>query len=380
MSHELLYCIAGLVAGSFFAVTLIRTVAWGILATTIALSLAPTVCVAHPLDLVVIKLSLQGEVGDGSIILKGPAEPGQDSPQEGAPDNFDIQSLIGDLYFTGADRPCSILLRQSVQRDAREYAFTVSCPGRTSHSEFRIARRPDLLSRLSVDMTTIYLISIDGRRYTTTLTRDESEQAVPLVREGVFAEFLNLGIKHIGAARSEWVRNGKLSLPEGIDHILFVLTLVLASSSLLSLVKTATGFTLGHSITLAFVTLFQRGISPAIVEPAIAASIAVMALDATRKDPWKRPWIPAFLFGLLHGCGFAAVLLERRLEGATLFFGLLGFNLGVELGQLVFVLLFSAAIFLLSRALGSRRLVVLVAAMSVFVVATWWFVERVIGF
>jgi hypothetical protein len=141
-----------------------------------------------------------------------------------------------------------------------------------------------------------------------------------------FASYLRIGFIHI--------------LPLGLDHILFVVALVLATPRIPELVKLATAFTVAHSITLALGALRWVEAPPWLVEPAISASIAAVAIGTVLRP--ARPAAPqrmglVFGFGLLHGLGFAGVLSEvglpRGLEGV----GLAGFNLGVELGQLAVI-------------------------------------------
>jgi hypothetical protein len=195
-----------------------------------------------------------------------------------------------------------------------------------------------------------------------------------------FLDSLVLGMAHIGATPSEWIRNGQPRVPEGIDHILFVMTLVLASSSLLSLVKTVTGFTVGHSLSLAYMTLAGRAIQPALVEPAIAFSISVMAFIAMRKAsrPSSRaPWILSTFFGALHGSGFASALLESGALSGSLFKTLLGFNVGVEVGQLVLVLLFLAPLSIASRTEKRREILVVALSGAVVAVSLFWTFERI---
>lgn len=340
-------------------------------------------CQAHPFDVVIVNLSLEvsGHAdiqGTGTVLLDSRTSPQQFSNRVDEHPDLVVSDIIGQLSLGPSTANCSIIVDLSgASSTARQRPFSAFCPGGASGDEIRIKRDPQRLFGAPSNFTTIYFISVKGDRYTITLDRDDSERRVRLVDGWATLEMLRMGVRHIGAAPEEWLSDSNLSLPEGIDHILFVLTLVLASSSLLTLVKTATGFTLGHSISLAVVTLCRTSISPVIIEPAIAASIAIMALDATRASPWKRAWIPASVFGLLHGCGFASALLEQELQGSSLAFGLLGFNVGVEIGQLVFVIFFWLLLSLAAKLAGSRRSVTLVTAVGVLLVACWWFIERV---
>jgi hypothetical protein len=125
----------------------------------------------------------------------------------------------------------------------------------------------------------------------------------------------------------------------GYDHLAFLLALLFGVACLADLLWAVTAFTLAHSITLALAALDIFSLPPIIVEPGISLSVlVVLAWHLRRGSADARPWIPAFLFGLLHGFGFAGVLSDIGLPAGSHAISLVGFNLGVELGQLTFVL------------------------------------------
>lgn len=171
----------------------------------------------------------------------------------------------------------------------------------------------------------------------------------------------------------------------GIDHLLFVLGLVLLARDLRKLLWTVTAFTLAHSITLAAATLGWVKVPSAPVEAAIALSIVFLACEllrepADRSDLAHRyPWLIAFSFGLLHGFGFAGALEEVGLPRGEIPLALFAFNLGVELGQLAFVALVLAVGFLLARCAPQRTAVLAAraAAYGIGGVAAYWTIERV---
>jgi hydrogenase/urease accessory protein HupE len=144
----------------------------------------------------------------------------------------------------------------------------------------------------------------------------------------IAATYLGLGVEHILL---------------GIDHLLFVLAMLLLVSSWRRLVATITAFTVAHSITLALATLGFVHVPPKPIEAAIALSIVFVAVEIVhgrmgRLGPTERwPWMVAFVFGLLHGLGFASALRAVGLPESAIPTALLFFNLGVELGQLAFV-------------------------------------------
>jgi len=173
----------------------------------------------------------------------------------------------------------------------------------------------------------------------------------------------------------------------GIDHLLFVLALLLLVEGGRRIVATVTAFTVAHSLTLAAATLGFVHVPQQPVEAVIALSIVFVAAEILRLgrgqvDLAQRwPWLIAFTFGLLHGFGFAGALSEIGLPEQAIPLALLFFNVGVELGQLLFV-----AVVLLLAALARRSAVPLptgatrLAAYGIGSVAAFWTIERVAGF
>ena len=176
----------------------------------------------------------------------------------------------------------------------------------------------------------------------------------------------------------------------GIDHLLFVLGLLLIVRCIGTLVKTITAFTVAHSITLALAVLGVVNVPSGPVGAAIALSIVFLGaeiLHARRGQEGltvRYPWIVAFAFGLLHGLGFAGALTGLGLPPADIPLALLFFNVGVEIGQLLFVLFFAVL------AWAFRTLQVVwpkwseaVPAYAIGTLATYWFIGRffvLIGF
>ncbi len=167
----------------------------------------------------------------------------------------------------------------------------------------------------------------------------------------------------------------------GLDHLLFVFGLLLLVAGRRRLVLTITAFTLGHSVTLAMVTLGVFDYPVALVEFLIAISIFVLALELARPGQqswlWRQPWWLAAVFGLLHGMGFAGALAETGLPQGKVPTALVFFNVGIELGQLAFIAVLLAAWHLLKgltaeRAISWRPLpIYFLGALSVM-----WCIER----
>lgn len=188
----------------------------------------------------------------------------------------------------------------------------------------------------------------------------------PVDRLTVAGRYLILGFWHI--------------LPEGLDHILFVLGLFLLSSRLAPLLWQVSAFTLAHTVTLALSTFGLIQLSPAIVEPLIALSIAYVAVENTLVSEMK-PWRPAvvFLFGLLHGLGFAGVLSELGLPEGEYLTALLTFNAGVELGQLAVILLALLVLGAFRDRPWYRKRVVVPLSAAIAAVGLFWAVQRTLG-
>ncbi len=198
----------------------------------------------------------------------------------------------------------------------------------------------------------------------------------------VFWRYIFVGFDHI--------------VPKGLDHILFVLGLFFLSMKMRPLLTQVTIFTVAHTITLAMASLGLVTVSPAIVEPLIAASIVYVAVEnifAKGITPW-RP-VVIFVFGLLHGLGFASVLGEFGLAPGRFIAGLIGFNVGVEVGQLAVILVAFALVVLATKAAEIKQLddeelpvrsrdvtfraIALAGSIVIAIIGAYWAVERVLG-
>lgn len=170
----------------------------------------------------------------------------------------------------------------------------------------------------------------------------------------------------------------------GFDHLLFVIALLLLLQRGRAVVAAATAFTLAHSITLAGTTLGLFGLPQAPVEASIALSIVFLAVEIVKAKPGEPrlservPWVVAFLFGLLHGFGFAGALREIGLPETDVPVALLTFNLGVEAGQLMIIAATMAVLAALARfAPKARRPAIIASTYLIGAVASFWFIERI---
>ncbi|MEM7135457.1 MAG: HupE/UreJ family protein [Myxococcota bacterium] len=221
---------------------------------------------------------------------------------------------------------------------------------------------------------------LSGESQTVLGAPDESVLRIP-PRENfgnVAWEYLALGARHI---------------LEGYDHLLFLICLLIIARTPRRMLITITGFTVAHSITLALSTLNLVRAPVPPVEATIALSIVFLALEIVRGDAnsltYRHPIAVASTFGLLHGFGFATVLGETGLPQTEVPTALLFFNLGVEVGQVSFVLMIVAAYQLLrlgasvagrSVSTESLRPLETTAAYAVGIIASFWMIERVAGF
>ena len=219
--------------------------------------------------------------------------------------------------------------------------------------------------------------SRDGER-TFLIDKTNSSYTLPRSEEfnPHFLQFIAMGIKHIGAAPSEWKNEKGLHLPDGIDHILFILALILGGGGYLSLLKTATGFTIGHSITLALASLGWVKLPTRWVESAIALSIVYVACEAMFLKDSRNRWKIAMGFGLVHGFGFASALQELQLPRDRMIQALLGFNCGVELGQVLILALIVPLVLGMKNLSQQSVWVVRFSAASIAVIGSYWFIVR----
>ncbi len=188
-------------------------------------------------------------------------------------------------------------------------------------------------------------------------------------------------------AATAQIARGLRHIFEGSDHIAFLLVLLLPAvfrreqsvrlaPLALAIAKVVTAFTLAHSLTLSLAALGFVRTSADVIEPAIAASVALAALSNLTPRAFQHGYLLAFALGLLHGFGFSSALADAGLSGSALFAALFGFNLGVELGQLAIVALFVPLALLAARARPVRSYALPCASLAVFGLAMFWVFDR----
>lgn len=215
---------------------------------------------------------------------------------------------------------------------------------------------------------------LNGEKVTFMLQPDKDSEVIPGQHSTyeVIKTYTLLGVEHILL---------------GIDHLLFVLALILITKGKWRIIKTITAFTIAHSITLSMAALGFVDFPIPPVEAVIALSIVFLAVEIIKvinnKETLtsKMPWLIAFTFGLLHGFGFAGALTDIGLPELDIPLALAFFNIGVELGQLLFVLLVLGLMALLAKLKYNWPLwMKKIPAYAIGSMASFWLVERVVAF
>ena len=263
-----------------------------------------------------------------------------------------------------ACQPGRVAVRGSTAGDDKVFLeMVLSCPKSTG----TLAIRDDWPEVLGAHFQTVLSVRQPGRPSVEFVFREDRRAATLdlaiAAPTGWFA-FIAMGVEHILG---------------GLDHLLFLLALLALVRGLWQTVTIVTGFTVAHSITLSLAVLGVVDVPSRIVEPLIAASIVWVAVEnLVAPSGIGRRWLIAAGFGLIHGLGFASALTELDLSRDALLRALIGFNVGVELGQIAFVVVVMPPLAWVSR---SGRLPRLPQVLSVLVAAAGavWLVLRLIA-
>ena len=257
-------------------------------------------------------------------------------------------------------RPGRALIQGSRLGDGRvTLELTIQCQAPPA----RLKIRDDWFDLFGEHYRTIARIETSGGARGAVFLPDARETTIELGQgtSGSGAGFFRLGVEHILT---------------GYDHLLFLVALLLRGGRLLSLLKIITAFTVAHSVTLALAVLGVVTIPDRIVEPAIAVSIVWVAADNLRlREAPSQRWLVSFLFGLVHGFGFASAIEPLALPRGRLALALLGFNLGVEAGQALVVALLLPFLLWMRGSAWERR-TVRAASLAVATVGCGWLIER----
>ncbi len=268
------------------------------------------------------------------------------------PQNFELNS-------TALERPIS---------GSMLFIYKLEGPAPLAGNAIRIHN----LNKTMLDVL-VNVAYLDGEEATLLLKPDRIEGILPGKTNtwSVIRTYTGLGIEHILF---------------GIDHLLFVLSLIIITKGFRKVVKTITAFTLAHSITLSLAVLGFANVPGPPVEAVIALSIVFLALEIVRNIQGhetltsRKPWLVAFSFGLLHGFGFAGALVEVGLPQTDIPIALAFFNVGVEIGQLCFVVCVIGLIKVLSLYKKWPKVVQKIPPYAIGSMATFWVIERIAAF
>lgn len=221
----------------------------------------------------------------------------------------------------------------------------------------------------------------------------EDEANIALVfKPGDTKKSLNLADATVTQGYWEMVKLGVHHILDGIDHILFLLALLLPAvmirnkgiwqpterfyPAFIYVVKVVTVFTLAHTLTLSAATLGWLSMPSRLVESIIAISIAIAALDIIYPVFRGKIWLVVFVFGLFHGFGFASVLADYRIPDSYLTLSLLFFNLGVEAGQIAIIFVVFPILYLLRNVALYPLVILKIGALLLIGISLYWFIER----
>jgi len=340
---------------------------------------------AHPLDVGALDLSVQAAHIEIALDVSSPFWRKLSGVPATAPPP-DAKAVLAATLASGAltvdGEPCRLVERELAPAGERLILHAdASCTRAADGSEGEIVWQLPFISRGT--LTFQLLVHVDRGGAVQELVLEPGSDTLRVAgsaRRG-FGDFILMGMHHIGATPSEWWEpTHRLHLPEGIDHILFLLALLLIDVQFVPVLKTVTGFTIGHSITLSLAALGLVRLPARLIESAIALTIAFVAgedlADELAHRKARPRWQIAMAFGLIHGFGFARALSDLHLGRSRLLPALVGFNLGVELGQEVVVLVVAPLLWLLYRIPRARRIAAPVFATAILVLALVWFVQR----
>jgi hydrogenase/urease accessory protein HupE len=320
----------------------------------ITLIVSSTTTMAHRLQPAYLEISEQGS-GTFSVLWKRPLVGNR--PMDISPRFPDTCSNLTEPAFLPSDS-------SAIER------WMIDC------GASGLARQTIVIDGLvkTVTDTLVRIELVDGSRHTTVLRPDAPTYMVPekASKMEVAGTYLVLGVEHILG---------------GFDHLLFVLGLLLIVRSTKLLIKTITAFTLAHSVTLAMAALGFVHVPQTPVEAVIALSILFLAIELSKQQRGeigltaRAPWLVALSFGLLHGFGFAGALSEIGLPQTEIPLSLLFFNVGVEVGQLIFVVAVLAVTWMIHKAkMRWPGWVEQAPAYGIGSLAAFWFVQRTVSF
>lgn len=357
----------------------------------IALLLIATAASAHEAERTKVTLNLSS---DGSFVLDVANDPmwlllrletfaGGAVPANISAEQRDAR--LAQLRSVFADRLVLFVDSHEVRADTVEYVppDNISVPSAALGSSSAALASFRLRGSMPRDATRLrWLYGLVGDRYPLEIRQPDGSSAIDWIEGTNWSDVIDLSKSFTRPTRTEIVRQylwlGYTHiLPKGLDHILFVLGIFLLSPRLTPMLLQVTAFTIAHSITLGLSIYGILSLPSRTVEPLIALSIAYVAVEnvVTRElKPWRLALV--FLFGLLHGLGFAGVLRELGLPRDEFLTALLTFNLGVEGGQLTVIAAAMLAVSPFMKKDWYRQRVVIPASVLIAAIGLYWFVVR----
>lgn len=291
---------------------------------------------------------------------------------------------LSHLTVDGDGKPCwlhdsDLLIDQHSDGAYAVLVLSGACPAKPQ----RVGVAYSLFADFDPQHRGLVRLTADGRDHALVLGGARARQTVAMTGVGRLREvgdFIATGVFHI------WT---------GFDHLLFLISLLLpavlmrqagqwigqasAKAAWVEILRIVSAFTLAHSITLTLATLGVVSLPARLTESAIALSVVFAAFNNLRPMLGRRIWMAAFVFGLIHGFGFANVLRDLGLAQASLLWALLAFNIGVELGQIVVVGLVMPLAWQARNSRFYRKALMPFGSMAIMLIATIWFVQRALG-
>lgn len=293
------------------------------------------------------------------------------------------------LALSGQDgKPCPLTVSEHLIDDHSDGAYAVLRLNATCAVDVdTLGVDYKLLFDIDPQHKGLLKLSHDGATSTAIFTPEAPRQQLAVAGASRWRQF------------GDYVRHGVWHIWIGFDHILFLLSLLLPAvlvfgagtgsvrtwqggasfrAAFIDVLKIVTAFTLAHSITLSLAVLGVLSVPSRVVESAIALSVVLAALNNIWPLFQRRRAVAAFAFGLIHGFGFASVLLDLGLPASSLLLSLVGFNVGVELGQLAIVAVFLPLAFMARNSTFYRKVVLVGGSALIFAIAMVWLLERVL--
>jgi len=358
----------------------------------LALLLQPSSSASHEAEKTRVVLSLSA---DGSFVLDVANDPMwlllrlETFAGGHAPANMsaaDRNARLAQLTQVFADRIVLFVDAHEVRATRVEYVPPVRDQGSGIGDQANALARFRLTGTMPRDATRLrWLYGLVGDRYPLEIRQPDGSSAIEWIEGTNWSEVIDLSRSFTRPTRIEIVRQylwlGYAHiLPKGLDHILFVLGIFLLSPRFKTMLLQVTAFTIAHSITLGLSMYGIVSLPSRVVEPLIALSIVYVAIEnlMTRElKPWRIALV--FMFGLLHGLGFAGVLRELGLPRDEFLTALLTFNLGVEGGQLTIIAAAMLAMFPFMEKGWYRQRVVIPASLLIAIVGAYWMFVRWLG-